>query len=206
MLKVGLTGGFACGKSVVAGMFAALGAHVAKADEIARRLLRPGEAVYSAVVAAFGNEILRGGGEIDRRKLAALAFATHGPRVAELNRLVHPAVVAEQDRWSEEIGRQDPQGVAIVEAALIFEAGVRDHFDRVVAVTCEPGQKVERLAARLHISREAARQEVEARSRAQWSDAEKARLADFVIDNAGSLTETAEQVKRVFLELKRKAG
>lgn len=205
MLKVGLTGGIACGKSVVADMFAARGAHVIKADEIAHRLMRPGQPVFAAVVAAFGKEILRPDGSIDRPQLASMAFAASHPRVAELNRVVHPAVVAEQDRWTEEIGRRDPQAIAMVEAALIFEAGVRDHFDRMLVVTCEPEQKVERLAARLHISREAARQEVDSRSRSQWPDREKARLADFVIYNTGSLDETAEQVDRILRELEREA-
>jgi len=205
LLKVGLTGGIACGKSVVAGMFAAHGVHVINADEIAHRLMLPGEPVYDAVVAAFGKDILHPDGNIDRRNLASLAFADGHPQVALLNRLVHPAVVAEQDRWSQEVGRQDPHGIAMVEAALIFEAGVRNHFDRMLVVTCEPELKVERLATRLHISREAARQQVDARSRAQWSDTEKARLADFVIYNDGSLEQTEEQVKRVLQEFQREA-
>jgi dephospho-CoA kinase len=206
VLKVGLTGGIACGKSVVAKMFAACGAHVIQADEIAHRLLEPGQSVYRAVVTAFGQEILRPDAHIDRQKLAAMAFAAGNPRAKELNRLVHPAVVAEQDRWSEAMGRQDPQGIAMVEAALIFEAGVRDHFDRIVVVVCDPEQKVERVAGRLNISLAEARQQVESRSRAQWSDTEKARLADFVIYNAGALQETEEQVERVFGELQRECG
>jgi dephospho-CoA kinase len=186
-------------------MFAARGAHVIKADEIAHRLMEPGTSVYASVVAAFGEEILHPGGGIDRHKLASVVFAASHPRVAELNRLVHPAVIAEQDRWSEAIARQDSQGIAMVEAALIFEAGVRGHFDRMLVVTCDPEQKIERLAARLHVSWEAARREVEARSRSQWSDTAKARLADFVIYNTGSFDQTAEQVDRVFDELKREA-
>jgi dephospho-CoA kinase len=205
MLKVGLTGGIACGKSVVADMFAARGVHVVKADEIAHRLMRPGEAVYAAVVEKFGPHILDQDGSINRQKLAAVAFAARQPRIEELNRLVHPAVVAEQDRWSEQIGREDPAGLAMVEAALIFEAGLRGHFDRIVVVVCNPEQKIERLALRLGIDLAAAGAEVERRSRAQWPDEEKARLADMVIRNAGSLDETAQQVGRVFAELKRQA-
>jgi len=205
MLRIGLTGGIACGKSVVADMFSARGAHVIKADEIAHRLMRPGEAVYAAVVAQFGQDILDEDGKINRQKLAALAFAACRPRIEELNRLIHPAVVAEQDRWSEQVGREDPAGLAMVEAALIFEAGLRGHFDRIVVVVCNPEQKIERLAARLRIGREAARVEVERRSRAQWPDTEKAALADMIIRNTGSLEETARQVEHVFIELKRQA-
>jgi dephospho-CoA kinase len=206
MLKVGLTGGIACGKSAVADMFAARGAYVVKADEIAHRLMRPGERVYAAVVEKFGRDILDEDGRINRQKLAAVAFSASPPRIEELNRLVHPAVVAEQDRWSEQIGRKDPAAVAIVEAALIFEADLRGHFDRIVVVVCNPEQKVQRLASRLGVDLAAARAEVERRSRAQWPDAEKERLADMVIRNAGSLEETGQQVDRVFAKLKRQVG
>jgi dephospho-CoA kinase len=206
MLKVGLTGGIACGKSVVADLFAARGAHVVKADEIAHRLMRPGESVYTTVVEKFGKEILDPSGSINRQKLAAIAFAADRPRIEELNRLVHPAVVAEQDRWSEQIARQDPAGIAMVEAALIFEAGLRGHFDRIVVVVCDPEQKIQRLASRTGIGLAAARTEVERRSRAQWPDADKVHLADMVIRNNGPLEETAQQVERVFAELKRQAG
>ena len=145
------------------------------------------------------------GGGNNRQKLAAIAFAADRPRIEELNQLVHPAVVAEQDRWSEQIGREDPAGIAMVEAALIFEAGLRSHFDRIVAVVCHPERKIERLASRLGIGLPAARAEVERRSRAQWPDAEKAWLADLVIHNDGSLEETAQQVDRAFAELKQQA-
>jgi dephospho-CoA kinase len=205
MLKVGLTGGIACGKSVVADMFSAHGAHVVKADEIAHRLMEPGERVYEAVVAHFGRDILDPDRRINRQKLAAIAFAPEAPRVEELNRLVHPAVIAEQDRWSEQIGRQDPEGVAMIEAALIFEAGLRSHFDRIVAVVCDPEQKVQRQAHRLGVDLAFARADVERRSRAQWPDSQKTQLADTVIRNTGSLEETARQVERVWDELKDQA-
>ena len=205
MLKVGLTGGIACGKSVVADMFAARGAYVIKADAIAHRLMRPGETVYTAVVAHFGASILEPDGRINRQKLAAIAFAGDAPRVEELNRLVHPAVVQEQDRWSQQIGRQDPQAVTIVEAALIFEAGLRGHFDRIVAVVCEPEQKVQRQALRLGVDYAFARAEVKRRSRAQWPDSRKAQLADEIIRNTGSLEDTAQQVERVWEQLKSEA-
>ncbi|MFB3815024.1 MAG: dephospho-CoA kinase [Terriglobales bacterium] len=205
MLKVGLTGGIACGKSTVAEMFAARGAHVVKADEIAHQLFAPGTEVYEEVVRRFGRGILRPDGTIDRPKLAAIVFAPERPRILELNALVHPAVVAHQDRWSEEIRQRDPQGLAVVEAALILEAGARDHFDRLVVVACDPEQKVERLAKRLGLDLATARREVERRSEAQLPDEEKQRQADYVIDNSGPLAETEAQVERIFAELKREA-
>lgn len=201
MLKVGLTGGIACGKSTVGAMLAARGAHVIKADEIGHRLMRPGQPVYEEIVRRFGRQILDSRGLIDRNQLAAVAFASDQPRIAELNQIVHPAVIAEQNRWAEEIGRRDPRAIAVVEAALILEAGIDDDFDRLVVVICDPGKKVERLAGRLGIGAEAARREVERRSAAQLPDAEKQRRADFVIYNNGSVEETASQVDSVYAAL-----
>jgi dephospho-CoA kinase len=186
-------------------MFIDHGVHLIKADELAHQLMLPGTPVYAAVLDAFGAGILDTDGTISRPKLAELAFAPSQPRVAELNQLVHPAVIAEQDRWSEEIRQADPHGVAMVEAALIFEAGVRDHFDRMVVVTCNPEQKIERLARRLNFDADLARRELERRSRAQWPDEQKVRGADFVIRNDSSLEETARQVATVARKLREEA-
>src|SRR5215471_15313566 len=118
-------------------MFAALGAHVIQADEIAHRLMQPGQVVYQEVVRRFGSGILSADGTVNRPKLAEAAFGA-SPRVEELNQIVHPAVVAEQDRWMEEISHKDPHAIAIVEAALILEAGAADRFDTLIVVTCRP--------------------------------------------------------------------
>ena len=128
VLKVGLTGGIAAGKSVVGEMFAALGAHVIQADEIAHQLMQPGEAVYREVVDHFGAGILDPDGSVNRARLAELAFG--GPdqpsRVQELNQIVHPAVIRRQEEWMAEVGRRDPHAIAMVEAALILEAGMAE--------------------------------------------------------------------------------
>ncbi|HZD94838.1 MAG TPA: dephospho-CoA kinase, partial [Candidatus Sulfotelmatobacter sp.] len=200
MLRAGLTGGIACGKSTVAKMFAELGARIVDADVLVHELYRPGQEVYQELVRRFGQEILKADGEVDRARLAALAF--DGGRVEELNKIVHPAVIRRQEQWMREMGDKDPYAVAIVEAALIFEAGVRDRFDKVLVVTCRTAQKVERLAHRAGLSEPEARAEVERRSRAQLSDEEKARRADFVIDNSGPLEVTRHQVQRIYSELK----
>jgi dephospho-CoA kinase len=200
VLRVGLTGGVACGKSTVAKMFADLGAQIVDADTIAHELYRPGQQVLQDLVKHFGAEILKPDGELDRAKLATLVF--DGGRVEELNKIVHPAVIRQQDQWMRSLGEKDPYAVAIVEAALILEAGVKDHFDRIMVVTCKPAQKVARFAQRTGMSADAARADVERRNKAQMPDEEKARRADFVIDNSGSVEETRHQVQRIYSELK----
>lgn len=207
MLRIGLTGGIASGKSVVGEMFVRLGARLIRADDVAHELMQPGQAVYDEVVQRFGREILNPDGSINRPRLAAIAFGSPGNagRVQELNAIVHPAVVRREDEWMEEVGRKDPRAIAIVEAALILEAGVGERFDRLVVVTCNPEQRVERLAARLGISQGAARAEVTRRMAAQITDAEKVKAADFVIDNSGSLDATDAQVGPVFAALREEA-
>jgi dephospho-CoA kinase len=200
MLRVGLTGGVACGKSTVAKMFADLGANIVDADIIAHELYRPGQEVLQELVKHFGAEILKPDGELDRAKLATLVF--DGGRVEELNKIVHPAVIRKQDEWMHSLGEKDRYAVAIVEAALILEAGVKDHFDRIMVVTCKPAQKVARFAQRTRMNDDAARAEVERRTKAQMPDEEKARRADFVIDNSGPVEETRHQVQWIYSELK----
>lgn len=199
-MKIGLTGGVACGKSTVAKIFSELGAQVIDADRLVHELYRQGEPVYQELVKRFGTWILGPGGEIDRSRLAALAF--EGGRVQELNRIVHPAVFVRQQQWLQEVSARQPDTIAIVEAALILEAGGKSRYDKIIVVTCRPEQKIERYARRGGISETAARVEVERRSRAQMTDDEKAGLADFVIDNSGSLEETRRQAEKIYAEIK----
>ncbi len=213
MLKVGLTGGIAAGKSVVGEMFVALGARLVQADRIAHSLMQPGEAVYNEVVRHFGREILNHDGSVNREKLAEAAFgpanAAGGKlasRIEELNRIVHPVVIRSQDAWMQEMGRQDPHAVAIVEAALILEAGAGDRFDRLVVVTCSEEQRVARFAARQKIDLEAARKEVVRRMAAQLPDEEKIKAANYVIDNSGSIENTREQVREVWHQMRAAEG
>ncbi len=209
MLKVGLTGGIASGKTVVGEMFVKRGAHLIQADMVAHWLMRPGQAVYEEIVRQFGPEILNPDGTISRAKLAEAAFGDPArgiaPRVKELNALIHPAVVRHQNEWMEEIGERDPHAIAIVEAALILEAGVALRFDRLIVVTCRPEQRVERFARRQKISEESARAEVARRAAAQIPDQEKIKAADFVIDNSGSLEASEAQVQQVFTALLQEA-
>ena len=208
MLKVGLTGGIASGKSVVGEMFVSLGAHLARADDIAHQLMLPGQPVYNEVVRHFGSSILHADGSVNRAKLAEAAFGktpSAASRIEELNRIVHPAVICRQDEWMEEMGRQDPHAVAIVEAALILEAGATQHFDRLIVVTCGDDQRIARFAARQKLDREAARKEVARRMAAQLPEQQKIKAADYVIDNSVSLDRTKEQVRQVWEKLRSEA-
>jgi len=211
MLKVGLTGGIASGKSVVGEMFVALGAHLVQADQIAHELIRPGEAVYYEIVSHFGREILNYDGTVNRAKLAEAAFGSTGAasrssQLEELNRIVHPAVIRRQEQWMEQVGSNHPHAVAIVEAALILEAGVGKRFDRLIVVTCFEDQRAARFAARHGMELDAARKEVTRRMAAQLPEETKIKAADFVIDNSGSLDQTREQVRQVWQQLAAEAG
>jgi dephospho-CoA kinase len=207
MLKVGLTGGIAVGKSVVGEMFVALGAHLVQADHIAHSLMNPGETVYNEVVGHFGRKILNPDGSVNRSKLAELAFGPAGTgqrssRIADLNRIVHPAVIRSQEEWMNAVSLQDPGGVAIVEAALLIEAGAAGRFDRLIVVTCDTDQRIERFARRQKVNLETARAEVTRRMAAQLPDEEKIKAADYVIDNSESLEHTREQVQQVWGKLR----
>jgi dephospho-CoA kinase len=209
LLKVGLTGGIASGKSVVGEMFVALGAHLIQADAIAHELMQPGEAVYREVLRHFGAGILNPDGTVNRARLAEAAFGPPGrkqpSRIEELNQIVHPAVVQEQEAWMAVVGERDPLAIAIVEAALILEAGLAKRFDCLVVVSCRPEQRIQRWAARVGVDEEAARREVTRRMAAQLPDEEKIKAADYVIDNSGSLDETQRQVRKVYADIKRVA-
>ena len=208
MLRVGLTGGIACGKSLVGEMFAARGTHVIQADRIAHELMQPGLPVYQEIIRHFGPDILDNEGNIIRRKLADAAFGASvsvrnagESRVQELNRIVHPAVLRRQDEWMSEVASRTPHAIAMVEAALIVEAGAAKRFDKLIVVTCHPEQRVARLAQKLNVDTATARGEVERRSAAQAPDAEKLKLADYVMDNSGTAAETEKQVAKIWSEL-----
>jgi dephospho-CoA kinase len=229
LLKVGLTGGIASGKSAVGEMLVALGAYLVQADRIAHELMLPGQPVYNEVVRHFGGSILNPDLSVNRARLAEAAFgsATSSPpanpaaapssasssasaalpsRVQELNRIVHPAVIRSQEEWMEQMGSHDPNAVAVVEAALIIEAGAAKRFDRLIVVTCSDEQRVARFAARQKLTPEAARKEVERRMAAQLPETEKVKAADYVIDNSGSLDQTRQQVRQVWEKLRTEAA
>jgi len=209
LLKVGLTGGIASGKSVVGEMFAALGVQLIQADHIAHQLMQPGQPMYHEVVQHFGSGILNRDGTINRAKLADAAFSHPeqggASRISELNGIVHPAVIRQQDEWMAKVGQNDPRAIAMVEAALIIEAGAADHFDRIIVVTCAEEQRVQRFAQRLKVDVQQAREEVQRRMAAQLPDTEKIKKADHVIDNSGSLDATETRVRQVYELIKKEA-
>jgi dephospho-CoA kinase len=214
---VGLTGGLGSGKSTVAAILREHGFHILEADAIARAMMQPGEEVFRRIVEGFGRSVVRPDGTLDRPRLAALAFGEG--RLSELNRIVHPPVIAEQERRMDEIFADDPGAIAVVESALIFEAEAwgtvpnrRQRFDRVLLVTGPDEVKIRRFLARAvpagATPEERAGAERDARSRlaAQLPDAVKIPLCDAVIDNSGSLEATRAQVDRIAGELRAAAS
>lgn len=196
MLRVGLTGGLATGKSFVGEALVALGCHLVRADDLGHRVLEPGGAAYDSVVHEFGSDILKETGTIDRRKLADRVFGS-SERLAMLNRFVHPAVISLEEEWFARISAEYPQGIAIVEAAILIETGSYKRFDRIVLTTCEPEQQIER-AMRRGLTRE----EVLARLSRQFSFEEKQKYADYVIDTSGTKDNTLEQLREVYRSLR----
>jgi len=174
------------------------GARLLQADTLAHQLYSPGTAVYDEILRCFGHEILNEDGTINRAKVANIVFPN---RVSELNAIVHPAVIRAQKQWMDEVGRAHPRAIAVVEAALIVEAGAENDFDKLIVVICDFPCKVERYAGRVGVSLETARSEVQRRSAAQLSDDEKARHANFVVDNSGGLDKTEQQVEKVWKQL-----
>ena len=197
MLRVGLTGGLASGKSFVGHALADLGCHLIEADELGHQVLLPGGEAYDAVVNEFGEAILDPDRYIDRRKLSALVW-DNPERLAKLNSLVHPPVIARQQRTMEEIARRDSQAIVVVEAAILVETGSYKRFDRLIVVVCTVEQQMERAMKRGTYTRE----EVLARLGRQLPLEEKVRVAHYVIDTSGSKENTLEQVRNVYNSLR----
>jgi dephospho-CoA kinase len=196
ILRTGLTGGLASGKSTIARIFASLGCITIDADQIVARLYQPGEAGHEALVRTYGTGILLPDGTIDRRKLADVAFATDESAKA-LNALIHPLVIAEQARMMEEVR----EGIVVVEATLLIESGGKDRYDRIVIVDVDPETQLARAMAR-----GMSRDDAERRIAHQLPRAERLRYADYVIDNSGDLRAAEAETKRVFALLQRDLG
>ena len=217
MLRVGLTGGLGSGKSTVAGLLRARGAEVIEADELGRALMEPGQPVFAAIVHAFGPEAVGPDGRLNRPRLAEMAFQLG--RLQELNALVHPPVIAAQQRWMRVVFERNPAAVAVIESALIFEverdarargeqgtvlADWRRRMDRVVVVTAPDEVKTARYVARRvaeGVDRQAAEADARRRMAHQIPDAEKAARADYVLDNSGLLGALETQVEALWRRL-----
>lgn len=201
VLNVGLTGGIAVGKSTVVATFRDLGAVCFDADVIARALVAPGMPALVAITSEFGDGILAPDGTLDRAALGRVVFGD-AERRARLEAILHPPIVAEQDRLVAEAALRDPHGVAIVEAALMIESGSYKRFDALVVVYCDERVQVERLMRRNGLALDAAL----ARIRAQMPQAQKLALADYAIDTTGPLGGVRGRVERVWAELARRAA
>jgi len=200
VLRVGLTGGIASGKSTVARAFGEMGAHVLDADRIARDLVTPGSPALALIVEAFGKEVLLPDGTLNRAALGAVVFADAGKRRI-LEGILHPLILAEIDRRIGELERADPQGLAVVEVALILELGRQERFDAIVVVWAEEEQQRLRMMLRDELSAE----EAGRRLAAQMPLAEKRRRADLVVDNSRDLAACRADAERVYGELLRLA-
>jgi len=198
MLKVGLTGSIAVGKSHVLSVLAELGAHVLDADEIAREVVQPGTKGLKSVCDAFGDAVLNDDGTLNRSQLGSIVFADEAKRV-QLNKLLHPLILAVQDDRIRELQQHDPEGIVIIDAALMIESGGFRRLDKLIVVHCRPELQLQRLMSRDGLSREAAEQRINS----QMPQEQKKKYADFLIDTSGDFESTRARAKAVYEELQR---
>lgn len=194
ILRVGLTGGIATGKSTIMRNFTKLGAVTVDADAVVAKLYRPGNAGHDAIVRTYGPKILLANGEIDRKKLADIAFA-NASEAKKLNALIHPIVIAEEERM---MGEHAADAIYIVEATLLLEAGGKQRYDKIVVIDVTPEMQVER-----GVARGMPREEVTRRIAHQMPREERLRQADYVIDNSGDERAAETETRRVYELLRR---
>jgi len=196
MLKVGLTGSIAVGKSGVCEIFRELGVYVLDADVTARKVVARGTVGLVRIVDTFGPLVLTDDGDLDRKKLGSVVFADENKRQI-LNSIVHPLVIDEQNAWIETCQKIEPDGIAIVDAALMIESGGYLRFDKIVVVWCEPAIQLQRLILRDSLTAEEARMRV----KAQMPQDEKKKFASFLIDTSDGFEETRRQTIDVYKDL-----
>lgn len=196
MLRVGLTGSIAVGKTFVTSVFAELGCRVLDADLTAREVVEPGADGLRAVVAQFGEEILAPDGTLDRARMASIVFADEEKR-SRLNSILHPLVLARQDEILREWEAENPNGIAIVDAALMIESGGYKRFDKLIVVHCRPEVQLERLMLRNNLPLA----EAQRRIASQMPQEEKVRYADYLIDTSDGFEPTRERTVEVFNQL-----
>lgn len=197
MLRVGLTGGLACGKSFVGRTLKDLGCHLISADDLGHDVLQPGGDAFEPVVAEFGNGILDEAGAIDRRKLASLVF-DHPERLKRLNEMVHPAVIRREEELIKQAEAADPGGIVVMEAAILVETGSYKRFEKLIVVVCTEDQQVARSVHRDGCTEEEARN----RLKRQMPVEQKRKFADFIVDTSGAKEDTILQTRRVYEELR----
>jgi len=198
MLRVGLTGSIAVGKSFVTSVFAELGCRVLDADQTAREVVLPGAAGLNAVVQEFGEEILAPDGTLDRARVATIVFADEEKR-QRLNFILHPFIIARQDEILRDWEREDPNGIGIVDAALMIESGGYKRFDKLIVVHCRPEVQLERLMQRSTLTLAEAQQRIGS----QMPQEEKQRYADYLIDTSDGFEPTRQRTVKVYNELRK---
>lgn len=197
MIRVGLTGGIASGKSQAARIFKKLGAYLIDADELAREAVRPGRPALTKIVEAFGKDVLHPDQTLNRAKLGRLIF-DHPEKRARLDSIVHPCVFSEEERLRTEIARKDPKAVIVFDAALLIETGAYRYMDKIILVTVDRQEQISRIMKRDGLAQDAAVKRVEA----QMPVAQKERVADYVIDGGGSLDSLERRIRKIYKELK----
>jgi len=197
ILRVGLTGGIASGKSTVLRILGDLGCRIIDADSIVASLYRPGKAGYEALIRDYGRGILAADGEIDRKKLASIAFSAP-TEAARLNALIHPLVIAEQTRLMDAADAAGDDAIYVVEATLLLESGGRERFDRIIVVDVPFEIQVDRAVGRGML-----REDEVKRIEHQMQREKRLAAADYVIDNTGEPVDTQRRVEEVFRELRR---
>jgi len=200
MLLVGLTGGIASGKSVVANVFRDLGAYLLDADRIVHSLLQPDQQAWHEVVDHFGDGITLAHGQIDRKKLGDIVFNNEAER-AWLNKCLHPKVFEAFAAQVRNVRSRRPDTIVVLDAALLIETGYHTKMDRTVVVYARPEQQLERLTQRECYSKD----EALARINSQMPLCEKCDYADYLIDNTGTREETERQSHEVYAKLKQEA-
>jgi dephospho-CoA kinase len=198
MLRVGLTGSIAVGKSFVTSIFSGLGCHTLDADQTAREVVLPGSPGLAAVAKAFGNEVLNPDGSLNRQHMAELVFADDAQRQT-LNYILHPFIIARQDEIMREWEREDPRGIGIIDAALMIESGGYRRVDKLIVVHCRPEVQLERLMLRSSLSREEAQRRIDS----QMSQAEKQKFGHFLIDTSDGFELTRRRTQEVHQDLLR---
>ena len=184
------------GKSFVSGVLAELGCRVLDADETAREVVEPGSPALRDVVARFGSDVLKSDGTLDRPALGALVFADSSKR-ATLNSILHPYIIAQQDERLREWEAIDPNGIAIVDAALMIESRGYKRFDKLIVVHCRADVQLERLMTRDKLNRV----EAEARIAAQMPQEEKRKFADYLIDTSDGFEAARQRTTEVYAML-----
>lgn len=200
MLRVGLTGSIAVGKSYICEVLRGLGAFVLDADQTSREVVAPGTEGLKKIVAEFGEDVLLPDGTLDRAKLGALVFKDESKR-QKLNSIVHPLVIAAQDEWIRTCETLNPQGIAVIDAALMIESGGYKRFDKLVVVWCEESVQKQRLMSRNDLNEEDAM----ARIRSQMPQEEKKSYADHLIDTTAGFDSARSQTEELFALLKEQA-